>query len=293
MKEQDISVVDGSSTHEKLRQRKCRKKDWLTILLVLLFVIGLCVLLYPAISNCWNSFRQTRAIASYVSSVEQLDEKAYEEMWEDAVAYNDSLLHRDYRWAMSAEEKKEYNSLLDIDGNGMIGYVEIPTIHVSLPIYHGTSEDVLQIAAGHLAGSSLPIGGENTHCVISGHCGLPSAQLFSNLDRLKEGNLFVIRVLDETLTYEVDQIRIVDPDDMSDLKIEEGKDLCTLLTCTPYGVNTHRLLVRGHRISNQGADPVQMAADVQQSGWRVAAVVITLLLFIFLVLLLVKKKKER
>lgn len=156
---------------------------------------------------------------------------------------------------MTEEERAEYESLLNVSGNGIIGYIEIPMIQCSLPIYHGTEESVLQIAVGHIEGSSLPTGGAGTHCVLSGHRGLPSAKLFTDLDQLAEGDTFILRILDETLTYEVDQIRTVEPYELDDLGIEEGKDYCTLVTCTPYGINTHRLLVRGRRVDNQPGGP--------------------------------------
>lgn len=176
----------------------------------------------------------------------------------------------------------------------MMGYIEIPKIKVSLPIYHGTDEAVLQIAIGHIEGSSLPVGGESTHCVLSGHRGLPSAKLFSNLDQLEEGDTFIIRVLDEMLTYEVDQIRIVEPDELSDLEIVQGQDLCTLVTCTPYGVNTHRLLVRGHRVANQDTDSVRATADaIQIEPIMVAPVVAAPMLLILLIYLLVSTRRKK
>ena len=176
-----------------------------------------------------------------------------------------------------------------------MGYIEIPSIKVSLPIYHGVDEAVVQIAVGHIAGSSLPVGGESTHCVVSGHRGLPSAKLFTNLDEMKEGDLFVIRVLDETLTYEVDQIRIVLPEDLSELEIEEGKDLCTLVTCTPYGINTHRLLVRGHRVENvKDSSSIRVTADALQiDPVMVAPVIAVPILLILLIWLLVHYRKRR
>lgn len=270
------------------------KKHFSTIALVIVFVIGLGLLLYPSLSDYWNSFHQSRAIANYAAEVADIDNEEYEKIWDDAVEYNETLLQRSYRWKLSEAEEQEYESLLNVGGNGMMGYIEIPEINVSLPIYHGIDEAVLQIAIGHIEGSSLPVGGESTHCVLSGHRGLPSAKLFSNLDQLKEGDTFVIRVLDETLTYEVDQIRIVDPEDLSELEIIQGKDLCTLVTCTPYGINTHRLLVRGHRVANQDTNSIRVTADAMQiEPVIVAPVIAAPILLVLLIILLVSTRKRK
>ena len=219
-----------------------------TVLLSLIFLTGLGFVLYPTVSDLWNKAHQSRAIAAYTSQVEKLDDTKSREMKEAAKEYNEGLLSKSDRWKLSEEEKKEYESLLDVSGTGIMGYIEIPKLNCSLPIYHGTDEGALQIAIGHLEGSSLPVGGESTHCVLSGHRGLPSARLFTDLDQLQKGDLFILNVLDEKLAYEVDQIEVVLPDEMDELAIEEGEDLCTLVTCTPYGINSHRLLVRGRRV---------------------------------------------
>ena len=240
------------------------KKHFTTILLVLILLTGVSLLLYPTVSDYWNSFHQSRAIASYVEAVAEIDNTDYEKMWQEAVAYNEKLKDNSGRWTPTDEELEEYDQILNISDTGIMGYVEIPKINVSLPIYHGTDEAILQIAIGHIPGSSLPVGGKGTHCVISGHRGLPSAKLFTDLDQMEEGDLFMMRVLDETLTYEVDQIRIVQPEDLSDLEIDEDKDLCTLVTCTSYGINSHRLLVRGHRVENLKEDTIRVTADAQQ-----------------------------
>ncbi len=231
-----------------------------TIWLVLVFLTGLSLLLYPTVSDLWNSFHQKNVIAEYTEAVAKLDAQSYEQMWNDARNYNDSL--KEKRNPLdSPEDTALYESLLNVSGNGVMGYVDIPSIRVSLPIYHGVDDTVLQIAIGHIQSTSLPVGGPGTHCVISGHRGLPSARLFTDIDQLSEGDIFLLHVLDEMLTYEVDQIRVVEPDDVSLLAIEEGKDLCTLVTCTPYGINSHRLLVRGHRIENQaGTDYISEEA---------------------------------
>lgn len=271
------------------------KKNLSSIILVLIFVIGLSLLLYPSFSDYWNSFHQSRAIASYAEAVTTIDDTDYEKMWAEAQDYNAALAQKQNRWVLSDEECEEYEQILNIGGTGIIGYIEIPSIKVSLPIYHGVDEAVLQIAVGHIEGSSLPVGGESTHCVLSGHRGLPSAKLFTNLDEMEEGDLFMIRVLDETLTYEVDQIRIVEPEDLSALEIEEGKDLCTLVTCTPYGINSHRLLVRGHRVENmENATSIRVTADAMQIDPVMVAPVIAIpILLILLIWLLVHYRKRR
>lgn len=265
-----------------------------TIVLVLILLVGLSLLLYPSVSDYWNSFHSSRAISAYAEDVANLDEVQYEEMWSAARAYNRALAERSTNFALSDAQKEEYEKLLDISGVGIMGYLEIPELNMSLPIYHGTEESVLQIAAGHLEWSSLPVGGESSHCVISGHRGLPSAKLFTDLDKLQKGDVFVLRVLDEVLTYEVDQIRVVEPSQVSDLEIVEGSDLCTLVTCTPYGINTHRLLVRGHRIENiQESQTIRVTSDAMQiEPLIVAPIVATPVLLLLLVLLLLPKRKD-
>ena len=266
-----------------------------TVILVVLLLAGLSLLLYPTVSDYWNSFHQTRAIASYAETVAELDNTQYDALWDAAQRYNEALARRNSAFILSEAQKKEYESLLDVSGLGVMGYVEIPEINCSLPIYHGTEESVLQIAVGHIEWSSLPVGGESSHCVISGHRGLPSAKLFTNLDKLIEGDTFMLRVLDEVLTYEVDQILIVEPQETSPLKIEEGKDYCTLVTCTPYGINSHRLLVRGHRIDNvEEADAVRITADaIQIEPLLVAPFAALPLLAVLLVILLALPQKPK
>ena len=273
---------------------KKNKGNFITLLLVLILLAGLSLLLYPSVSNYWNSLHQTRAIATYAEEVANLDNDAYDQLWQDAASYNQSLLTRSNTYLLSDEQKAEYARLLDVSGLGVMGYIEIPEIDVSLPIYHGTEESVLQIAVGHLEWSSLPVGGESTHCVLSGHRGLPSAKLFTNLDKLREGDTFLLRVLDEVLTYEVDQILIVEPQETAALQIVEGQDYCTLVTCTPYGINTHRLLVRGHRIDNiEEAKTVRVTADaIQIEPLIVAPIVAIPMLLVLLVLLLLPKRKK-
>lgn len=211
-------------------------------------VVGIGMMLYPSVSDWWNGMHQTQAIASYEQAVQDNGAQKNQELWDEAVAYNQTLGQGLGRFSLSEEEQAAYDSVLDVTGTGIMGYVEIPKIGVKLPIYHGIDQAVLQIAVGHIPGSSLPVGGVGTHCVISGHRGLPSARLFTDIDQLQEGDIFELKVLGRTLVYQVDQIRIVLPDELDDLEIDPTRDLCTLVTCTPYGVNTHRLLVRGHRI---------------------------------------------
>ena len=258
-------------------------------------IAGLSLLLYPSVSDYWNSFHQTQAIASYAEQVAGMNELEYDRLWTEAQEYNEKLAKQDSIFMLSDAQKKEYTELLDVSGTGIMGYIEIPSIRCSLPIYHGTEESALQIAVGHIEGTSLPTGGAGTHCVISGHRGLPSASLFTNLDELVEGDVFMMRILDETLTYEVDQIRIVEPTDLSSLEIEEGKDLCTLVTCTPYGINTHRLLVRGHRIENlETASNIRVTADAMQiDPVLVAPMVAVRLLILLIIWILVYYRKKR
>lgn len=271
------------------------KKHLTIIILVLALIVGLSLLLYPTLSNWWNSMHQSRAVASYVEQVANIDEEQYAHLWDDAWTYNRELSKRPNSYVLSEEQKAVYDSILDVGGTGIMGYVEIPAIGVTLPIYHGTDETVLQIAVGHLEWSSLPVGGKSSHCVVSGHRGLPSARLFTDLDELVEGDIFMFRVLDEVLTYEVDQILIVEPDDTDALLIQEGKDLCTLITCTPYGVNSHRLLVRGHRIENlEVAQTVRVTADAMQIRPAIVAPIVAIpMLLILLIILLIPKKKKR
>lgn len=265
-----------------------------TILLILVFLVGLSLLLYPTLSDYWNSLHQSQAIASYAEQVANLDRETYKKLWADAKSYNKTLLNKANRYVLTEEEQEEYNELLNVSGNGIIGYIEIPEINCSLPIYHGTDEATLQIAVGHIAGTSLPVGGKSTHCVLSGHRGLPSAKLFTNLDQLTEGDLFMLRVLDQTLTYEVDQIRIVEPQETSDLEIQKGKDLCTLVTCTPYGVNTHRLLVRGHRVKNQDTGSIKVTADAMQIDPVIVAPLVAVpMLLALLIVLLVRTRRKK
>lgn len=270
------------------------KKHLSTIALILVLLAGVSLLLYPTVSDYWNARHASKAVADYTQNVQALDQDAYDELLAAAEDYNRSLLTRENDFFLTEEQQAQYESLLDISGTGIMGYIEIPSINVSLPIYHGTSDSVLQIAVGHLDWTSLPVGGESTHCVLSGHRGLPSAKLFTNLDQIVEGDTFIIRVLDEVLTYEVDRILIVEPEDVTALQIESRKDLCTLVTCTPYGINSHRLLVRGHRVETEQEEAaVRLVSDgIQIEPLLVAPVVaLPMLLALLLVLLLSGNKR--
>lgn len=270
------------------------RKNASSIILIMIFLVGLSLLLYPSVSEFWNSKHQSRAISGYTEKVLEIDDNRYELMLQEANEYNKKLENGLSRWIPSEKEVEEYNGLLNIGGTGIMGYVEIPDLGISLPIYHGVDEAVLQIAIGHLQGSSLPVGGAGTHCAISGHRGLPSAKLFTNIDELKEGDVFLLCVLDEVLTYEVDQIRIVEPKDLSALEIEENKDLCTLITCTPYGVNSHRLLVRGHRIETVENNSIRVSADAMQIDETIVASFVSVpIMLLLLIWLLIHYRKRR
>ena len=274
-----------------------KKGNFLNILLVLVFFVGLSLLLYPSVSDYWNSFHQTRAIAAYAGEVAALDDGIYDELLEAARDYNQRLAQREEPLNQSEEDLAEYGSLLNLDGSGIMGYIEIPELKVSLPIYHSVDDGVLQVAVGHMPGTSLPVGGKGTHSALSGHRGLPSARLFTDLDQLREGDTFLLQILDETLTYEVDQVLIVEPNEVGVLAIDPEEDYCTLVTCTPYGVNTHRLLVRGHRIENQAnAASIRVTADAMQIEPVIVAPIVAapmLLCLMLWVLLRDPKKKKR
>ena len=262
------------------------------ILLTLGFLIGISVLLYPAFSNYWNSKTQSRAIVDYESVLEHLEPEDYSEVFQKAYEYNEALRtvkfpFRDFK------EVPGYYEALKIEGTDIIGYVKIDKIGVEIPIYHGTSEKVLNRGVGHLEGSSLPVGGESTHSVMSAHRGLPSAKLFTDLDRLEYGDTFQIIILDQVLTYQVDQGKTITPKEFGDLLIEEGKDYCTLFTCTPYGINTHRLIVRGIRIETITEKPVLYVAN---EAFRIEPLLVTPavaapMVLVFLIHLMVKYRE--
>ena len=268
------------------------------ILLTLGFLVGLSVLLYPAFSNYWNSKTQSRAIVNYESVLEYLEPEDYSAIFQAAYDYNTALNAVDFP-LRNHKEVPGYYDTLKLEGTSIIGYVKIAKIGVELPIYHGTSDSVLNRGVGHLEGSSLPVGGESTHSVMSAHRGLPSAKLFTDLDRLEPGDTFQITVLDQVLTYQVDRVKVITPREIDDLQIVEGKDYCTLFTCTPYGINTHRLLVRGIRIETITEKPVIYVANeaFQIEPLLVTPAVAAPMVLVFLIHLMVKyrnppKKKE-
>lgn len=280
------------------------KKHVSTFILIVVFLVGLSVLLYPSVSDFWNSRTQSRAVASYDAAVADMDEKDYTDLFAAADAYNAALAENpaafyDPELLESLNlDIENYFDILDITGTGVMGYITIEKIDVELPIYHGTDEGVLQIAAGHLEGTSFPVGGKSTHCVISAHRGLPTATLFTHLDQLEEGDTFTVTVLDRVLTYKVDLISIVLPDEVEGIQIEDGKDYCTLMTCTPYGINSHRLLVRGHRVATEDVKrEVRVVSDAYQiDPVIIAPIMAAPLLFLLLLWLLFgtgKKKKKK
>ena len=254
---------------------------------------GVFLLLYPSVANYWNSFHQTRAISEYSEVVSTMDRDDQKKIIESAREYNARLAETGMLWNMSESQRAAYNSELSVDGSNVMAVVSIPKFHIRCPIYHGTDESVLQIAVGHLECSSLPVGGEDTHTIVSGHRGLPSARLFTDIDKIKEGDTWTISVLNETLTYECDQIRIVLPDDLSALNIEEGKDLCTLVTCTPYGINTHRLLVRGHRVPNANGSADVTADAIQTEPVFVALFLAVPVIILIVILFLISSRRAR
>ena len=268
------------------------KRHKTVIFLTLGFLVGICILLYPAFSDFWNSKAQSRAITDYESVLDNLDENEYSAIFERAHAYNKALYETNYP-LMDYKNVPGYYDTLRITDNDMIGYLKIDRIGLELPIYHGTSDDVLNRGVGHLEGSSLPIGGENTHSIMSAHRGLPSSKLFTDLDRMEKGDTFQIIVLDQVLTYQVDFIKIIEPTDVTDLQIIEGGDYCTLFTCTPYGINTHRLLVRGIRIETIKEKPVLY---VSNEAFRIEPLLVTPavaapMLLVLLIHLLVKYRE--
>ncbi len=264
-----------------------------TKIMIFICLLGLSLLLYPIISDMWNDMHSTKAINNYTDSLDNLTAQEYQEMWNEALEYNSMLNERENPFKLSDEQLEKYNSLLDPDGHGIMGYIDIPKIDVQLPIYHSTEENVLQVAVGHVNWTSLPVGGESSHCVLSGHRGLKSASLFTDLDKLREGDTFEMKVLNETLTYEVDQIRTVEPDESDELKCVKGRDYCTLLTCTPYGINTHRLLVRGHRIENKKNNITIISEAVIIDEIIVAGFLAVPLIFILFMMVMLKKPQPK
>lgn len=277
---------------EKNKKNNKKKINISTIVLICVFIAGISLMLYPLISNYWNSVKISRVLSDYNEAVADMTEEDFSGYWDSAHEYNRELTGVSNRFSMNDNDEAKYESLLNVAGDGVMGHIQIPSIRVDLPIYHTVDEDVLQHSAGHLPGSSLPVGGESTHCVISAHRGLPAAKLFTNLDRLVEGDIFIINVLDDVLVYEVDQIKTVLPDKVYDLEIEQGEDYCTLVTCTPYGINTHRLLVRGHRIENT-VDTVVTESDYGIEPMIVITIAAVPILLIVLTAMLCMRRKKR
>ena len=262
------------------------------ILPIVFLLIGLGIFFYPTFANYWNSFTQTKAIETYAEEVGNLNEEEYARLMQEAEAYNADLKRSGLKWRMSDEDRAKYEETLNVGGTGMIGYIEIAKIDVALPIYHGTNDEVLLRSIGHIEGSSLPANGEGVHCILSGHRGLPSAKLFSDLDKITEGDTFMIRVLNEVFTYEVDQINIVEPNDLSKLTIDKDKNYCTLVTCTPYGVNTQRLLIRGHMIETEDEREIMILAEALQikSTYIAAIIAVPVLLLLAIVAIVFRRK---
>jgi len=274
--------------------RKWLKKHLVNLILFGIILIGLGLLAYPTFADWWNSFHQARAIQTYATAVSNLDREEYDRIISEAEEYNRELSLKGAIWNMSKEQREEYNKLLTVDESGIMGYIDIPKINVKLPIYHGIDEKVLEVAIGHIAGTSLPVGGDGSHCVLSGHRGLPSARLFTDLDKVVEGDTWTLTVLDRTYTYECDQIRVVEPTDLSTLGMEPGKDYCTLVTCTPYGVNTHRLLVRGHRIANASGEANVIAdAILIESVYIAPFIAVPMLIVLIIEMLIVTGRRRR
>ena len=278
------------------------KKKISVILFGLLFLVGFGILIYPTVSNQWNTYRQSQLISNYQSVVQDMTPEDFTQEWERAEAFNATITQNNLYSDVFGEsttdlQSTEYWKILNEAGDGVMGYLSIPKINIKLAIYHGTADDVLQTGVGHLNGTKLPIGGESTHCVVAAHRGLPSAKLFTDIDQLRNGDKFYIHVLDQVLAYEVDQILVVEPEDTDALAVEEGEDLVTLLTCTPYGVNTQRLLVRGHRV-DYVADEVA-AEQTPLSGislhtnyllWVIIGISIT---GVFILILSIREKRFR
>lgn len=279
----------------KKKEKNKKKINIANLLLISVFFVGLCVVLYPTISDFFNEFHASRAIINYEEAVSEMSDEEYNQILTEAEEYNDTLEGGDF--VNGDVEDSTYESLLNIGGDGIMGYIEIQKLGVDLPIYHGTSESILQNSVGHLEGSSLPIGGKGTHAVLTGHRGLPTAKLFTDLDQLQEGDTFQIFILNEVLTYEIDKISIVEPEDVSELMPVKGKDYVTLVTCTPYAVNTHRLLVRGVRIATPYSSERVAADAIMIDPILVAPIVAVPLLLILLITLLVstrsKKRKQK
>ena len=280
---------------ENHMKKKKLSKQIPNIIFALIFLVGLCIFLYPSVSNYINSLHQSSAIKDYEEMLSDISEEDYEAFWEAAVAYNERIASGMVNYNLSDEEYAEYESLLNPTGTGMMGYLEIENIGVKLPVYHGDEESVLAIGIGHIPGTSLPTGTDSTHAVLSGHRGLPSSKLLTDLDQMIEGDTFLLHIMDKTFAYEVDQINIVLPNETEGLGVYDGKDYVTLVTCTPYGVNTHRLLVRGHRVDYNAETRLIIPADATKiSNITVALYIAGFILAVtFIVFLIMTSKRFR
>ncbi len=262
------------------------------VLLIIAMLVGLSLLLYPTVSNAWNQKHQSQAIAEYIEDVENIDSESYERILNDAKAYNEKLADGMQTPHLSEEGKKNYNSVLNIGSKGIMGYLNVPKIDCYLPIYHGSDIEIMQVGIGHIEWTSLPVGGSSSHCVLTGHRGMPGTKLFTNLDKMEIGDTFTIIVLDEIYVYKVDDISVVLPEKIDTLTVRNGKDYCTLMTCTPYGVNSHRLLVRGVRI--EANDPDRITSDARTiNPMIVSSLIIAPVVFISLAIRVIKDKKAK
>lgn len=273
---------------------KKKKRFSSTFFIVIVLIAGLSLLLYPTISDYWNSYHSSLAIADYSRIMSEIDDSEYDRLLTDARQFNYELASRKNTFFLPEEKKAEYNELLNVLGTGMMGYIDIPSIDVEIPVFHGTSDATLQTSVGHLEWSSLPVGGENSHCVLSGHRGLPSARLFTDIDKLTVGDIFMLNILNEVFTYEVDSILITLPHETDALRIIEDGDYCTLVTCTPYGINSHRLLVRGHRIENtEEVKEARIVADAMQIEPMIVAPIVAIPMLLVLLLILIFKPVKK
>lgn len=299
--EKQIKVGTGTKRKEK-KKRSWLARNILTILLSIVLIVGLGLLLYPTFANWWNSSRQSGAVKQYMADLEQIDYEAVLASIESAKEYNaDIAKGGSIAWKFSDEDQKRYDEELNVSGVGIMGYIEINSLDVTLPIYHGTDEAVLQQGIGHLEGTSLPVGAKSfdddlgvvadpndaSHCVVSGHRGLPSSKLFTDLDKMQEGDTFALNIYNTLMIYQVDQIRVVLPEDLSQLTLEKGQDYCTLVTCTPYGINSHRLLVRGRRVSTQDAERFVYRIQANATQYQPAIVAVLLAAPVLAILFLV------
>ncbi len=275
---------------KKKKKKNGRISNWV---LIGIMILGLAILGYPSFADWWNSYHQAQSIHNYVRAVTSMNTEDYDRLFAEADEFNAWLRTQSNRYVMSDEAKERYSRTLDVTGTGIMGYIDIPKVNISYPLYHGTNEEVLQIAIGHIEGTSLPVGGKGTHTALSGHRGLPSARLFTDIDQLVVGDTFMLQILDRTLTYEVDLVSVVLPEELQHLEIDPEQDYCTLVTCTPYGVNTHRLLVRGHRVENAAAEVRVVADAIQIRAEYVAPLVMIPMLTVMLVILLIRTGNKK